>query len=177
MNIFVIQVLTHGEEKFIARANRISLAGESLGGSLIWPRRDLEVKKAGKKSIKQEPLYPGYLFYQAETVEPRDRQTLKRIPGFVRFLRNNQNIEPLSGEDKSLLKHFLSFGEVAQRSLVYFDEDNLIRIIQGPLKGLEGRIIKVNKRKKRAKVVLSLYNESFPIDLGFEVIEHSGEEK
>jgi transcriptional antiterminator NusG len=36
--------------------------------------------------------------------------------------------------------------------------------------GLEGRIIKVDKRKRRAKIMLDLYNDSFSIDLAFEVI-------
>ncbi|MCL2557796.1 MAG: antitermination protein NusG, partial [Treponema sp.] len=40
-----------------------------------------------------------------------------------------------------------------------------------PLKGLEGRIIKVDKRKKRAKIRLDLYDESFAIDLAFEIID------
>jgi transcriptional antiterminator NusG len=36
--------------------------------------------------------------------------------------------------------------------------------------GLEGSIIKVDKRKGRAKIKLDLYNDSFSIDLAFEVI-------
>jgi len=36
---------------------------------------------------------------------------------------------------------------------------------------IEGKIIKVDRRKKRAKVVLDLYDEAFSIDLAFEVIE------
>jgi transcriptional antiterminator NusG len=36
--------------------------------------------------------------------------------------------------------------------------------------GLEGRIVKVDRRKGRAKIMLDLYNDSFSIDLGFEVI-------
>ena len=39
------------------------------------------------------------------------------------------------------------------------------------MKGLEGRIIKVDKRKRRAKISLSLYEESFTIDFGFEILE------
>ena len=39
------------------------------------------------------------------------------------------------------------------------------------MKGLEGRIIKVDRRKKRAKIKLSLYEESFRVDFGFEILE------
>jgi transcriptional antiterminator NusG len=43
-------------------------------------------------------------------------------------------------------------------------------VISGPLSGLEGRIIKADKRKGRAKVKLDLYGDSFCIDLAFEVL-------
>jgi transcriptional antiterminator NusG len=53
---------------------------------------------------------------------------------------------------------------------VYFNENSRIVVVEGPLVGLEGRIIKVDKRKGRAKISLDLYNDSFAIDLAFEVI-------
>jgi transcription termination/antitermination protein NusG len=43
-------------------------------------------------------------------------------------------------------------------------------VINGPLKGLEGKIVKVDKRKGRAKVKLDLYDESFLVDLSFELL-------
>jgi transcriptional antiterminator NusG len=42
--------------------------------------------------------------------------------------------------------------------------------MDGPLLGLEGKIIKVDRRKKRAKIKLNLYDDSFTVDLAFEVI-------
>ena len=78
---------------------------------------------------------------------------------------------PLADNDLSLLRHFLSFGEVTVPSKVYFDENSRICVIEGALKGLEGKIIKVDRRKQRAKVLLDMYTDSFPIDLAFDVIE------
>ncbi|MDR1893785.1 MAG: antiterminator LoaP [Spirochaetales bacterium] len=169
MNIYVIQALTGQEEKFLALAKR-SLPPED-GNRLIWPRRDLERLSRGRWFAKREPLYPGYVFYRADSVDPENYRAFQSIPGFLRFLMGRENILPLSQDDLTLLSHFLAFGEIVPRSQVYFDENNLIRIVQGPLMGLEGRIIKVNRRKKRAKVALSLYAKSFPVDLGFEILE------
>jgi len=179
MNIFVIQVMTLGEEKFIALAKQaLSREGypAEAGEQLLWPRRILEIRRAGRRFSRESALYPGYLFYRAEDLDPDFYHLIRRIPGFIRFLKDNHHIEPLSREDEELLRHFLSHGEVMGASRAYFDKDNRIRIVQGPLKGLEGRIIKVDKRKKRARVVLSLYKESYPIDLGFEIIQPAGEQ-
>jgi len=67
----------------------------------------------------------------------------------------------------------MSFGKVADTSKVVFDENERIVVIEGPLKGLEGSIIKINKRKGRAKVSLDMCESSFLIDLSFEILDRS----
>ncbi len=44
-------------------------------------------------------------------------------------------------------------------------------MIQGPLQGIEGFIIKVNRRKHRAKVRLTIAESVMILDLAFEVME------
>ena len=51
-----------------------------------------------------------------------------------------------------------------------FDANQRIVVEKGPMKGLEGQIIKVDKRKKRARVRLDLYDSTFEIDFGFELL-------
>ena len=89
----------------------------------------------------------------------------------MRFLRESSSPSPLSARDVLLLRHFISFGEYADTSKVTFDQNDRIVVLEGPLRGLEGHIVKVNRRKGRAKVLLDMYGEQFPIDLGFEVVE------
>ena len=180
MNYFVLQVMTGEEQKFIKLAeynlNTQRIAGaESI--KFIWPKRKLTIRRRGKLTDKTESIFPGYLFIQTEHVDPDLYWALKRTSGFIRFMKSNQDIEPIRNNDKKLLLHFLSFGEIVEKSRVWFDKDNLIRVVSGPMKGLEGRIIKVDRRKKRAKIKLSLYDESFKIDFGFEILEKVEDEE
>lgn len=183
MNYYVIQVRTGGESKYISLARRAILTTPDSGlspDSLLWPRRKLRIRKRGVEREKDAPIFPGYVFLEAEELDGDAYWLLRRTPGFYRYLKDNQNVEPLRGSDRSTLMHFLSFGEVVQKSKVYFDENKRIRVIHGALKGLEGRIVKVDRRKKRARVQLSLYEDSFHIDFGFEVLEpmdRNGEQK
>jgi len=95
----------------------------------------------------------------------------RRTDGFYRFLRTNQDIAPLSDRDLEIVLHFIkSAGPIAGKSRVYFDENARIVVVEGPLMGLEGKIVKVDKRKRRAKIKLDLYDDSFTIDLAFDVI-------
>jgi transcriptional antiterminator NusG len=167
MPFFVLQIRTGGEEKFRRQAEKVLLPGQ---GELFWPRRSLRERRAGKWRETIAPIFPGYLFLRAESLAPELFRELKALPGFTRFLRDNSDVEPLGERDLALLQNFLSFGEVVQPSRVRFDLDRRIQVLDGPLKALEGRIVRVDRRKRRARVRLELYENSFLIDLGFEDI-------
>jgi transcriptional antiterminator NusG len=167
MPFFVLQVRTGGEEKFRRQAEKVLAPGH---GELLWPRRSLRVRRAGVWRETVAPIFPGYLFLRAESLSSGLFRELKSLPGFSRFLRDNSNVEPLGERDLSILQHFLSFGEVVRPSRVCFDVERRIQVIDGPLKALEGRIVRVDRRKRRARVRLELYENSFLIDFGFEDI-------
>jgi len=167
MPFFVLQVRTGGEEKFRRQAEKALAPGQ---GELLWPRRSLRVRRAGVWRETVAPIFPGYLFLRASSLGSGIFRQLKRLPGFTRFLRDNSNVEPLGERDLAILQHFLSFGEVVRPSRVRFDVERRIQVIDGPLKALEGRIVRVDRRKGRARVRLELYENSFLIDFGFEDI-------
>jgi len=170
MNYYALQVKTRGEEKFI-RLFRGQHPEISL--PLYFPQRLLDIRRGGKIYPTKLAVFPGYVF-----LELPDRENildyhwaLRKTDGFFRFLRSNQDIAPLQSRDLELVLHFIkSVGPMAGKSQVYFDENSRIVVISGPLSGLEGRIIKADKRKGRAKIKLDLYGDSFCIDLAFEVL-------
>ena len=94
-------------------------------------------------------VFPGYIFVEASGDEEilACQWEFRRTEGFYRFLRSNQEITPLADRDLELVLHFIKNpGAVAGSSKVYFDENSRIIVVEGPLMGLEGRIIKVDKR-------------------------------
>jgi transcriptional antiterminator NusG len=169
MDYYVLQVYTGEEDRYMR------LAEEEIAGRarLLWPRRRLYIRKRGVRKKVLAPLFPGYLFLETEELTRSLIYSLRRVPGFVRLLESTADPRPLSGNDLELVRHFLGFGEVVQESKVTFDENNRIEVIEGPLQGLEGRIVKVDKRKGRAKVRLDLYKDSFLVDLGFEIMSQA----
>lgn len=172
MAYFAVQIWTGGEEKALKIARRQGLPADAR---LLWPRRNLRIRRGGAWKDSLAPIFPSYLFIQADRVDPDLYWTLKNMPGFIRFLQSNENIVPLSDKDQALLIHFLSFGEIVDKSKVIFDENNRIRVLSGAMKGLEGRIVKVDKRKGRAKIKLDMYQDSYLVDFGFEVLEPAKE--
>ena len=170
MNYYAIQVKSRGECQFIKRF-------KSLYPEIVLPmhflQRTLNIRKGGNTKPLTSAIFPGYIFIEAESddVILTCQWEFRRTDGFYRFLRSNQQITPLTDRDLEVVLHFINnAGPIAGRSKVYFNENSRIVVVEGPLLGLEGRIVKVDKRKERAKIILDLYNDSFSIDLGFEVI-------
>jgi len=170
MNYYAIQIKTRYEEQYIklfkAQHPHIDLP-------IHFPRRSLEIRRAGKLRTSTSAVFPGYIFIEAENDDEikNCQWEFRQTKGFSRFLRSNQEIIPLADRDLELVLHFIKkAGPIAGRSKVYFNENARIVVVEGPLCGLEGRIVKVDKRKGRAKIMLDIYNDSFSIDLAFEVI-------
>ena len=168
MPYYALQVRTGEEARYLAGATR---GLEEFPVQLHWPRRSLRIRRAGRWQESLAPIFSGYIFLAAPTVGPELYAMLRRPPGFIRFLLSNDNIVCLDRKDQDLLFHFLSFGEIVQKSVAYFDENRRIRVVSGPLKDLEGMIVRVDRRKGRARVRLEMYENSFEVDFGFDALE------
>jgi transcriptional antiterminator NusG len=169
MNYYAIQVKTRGEEKFMRLFKALH---PEVHLPMHFPRRRIDIRRRGIMRQSTSAIFPGYIFIEAEAEQIIAHQwDFRRTDGFYRFLKSNSNISPLADRDLELVLHFINrAGPIAGISKVYFNENARIVVIDGPMMGLEGKIIKVDKRKKRAKIKLDLYDDSFAIDLAFEVI-------
>jgi len=176
-NYYALQVKTREEEKIMRLAQAMN---PDLPMPLYFPQRDLKIRKGGSVRPSRLPIFPGYIFLELDSEEDVRRHgfALRKIEGFYRLLKSNREITPLQNRDLELVLHFIKkVGPVAGVSKVYFDEKSRIVVLHGPLSGLEGQIVKVDRRKKRAKIVLDLYDDNFSIDLAFDVIEKVKKEK
>ena len=174
MNYYTIQVRTKYEEHYI---KHFKARHPEINASLYFPRRRIIIRQRGKLIPTDAPVFPGYIFVETRAEEDmlRHQRAFRGTEGFFRFLRSNQDICPLSDRDMEMVLRFTTqFGPVAGISKVYFDRNSRIVVIEGPLAGLEGNIIKVDKRKGRAKIKLDIYDDSFAIDLAFETLEPAG---
>ena len=170
MKYFAVQVQTTKEDSYIELVSK-KLDFRSDKQDFIFLRRCLPIRKKGIVKNENKPIFSGYIFAKTCEIDSELYTIMKSTQYFVRFLPDNKNIRNIENRDLYLLEHFLRLGNVAKISTVSFDESQRIIVKEGPLKGLEGSIIKVDKRKQRAKIALDFANTQFAIDLAFEIIE------
>jgi transcriptional antiterminator NusG len=169
MDYYAIQVWTGHETDY---AERLQGDGK-CPATLAVPKRAMNLRKHGKIRRVERPIFSGYVFIGVKdaAMAPELRWMVRSTKYFVRILPDTNDPRPIHDADRRILSHFMSFGKVADTSKVIFDEQERIVVIEGPLKGLEGSIVKVDRRKCRAKIRLDMCEDSFLIDLSYEVLE------
>ena len=164
MKWYVLQVMT-GEEESVKKKIIRDLHGVY---PLVFKRKVMERRQGVWKEVTRI-LFPSYVFVQM-TMNEKNYYTVKDIPYVLSFLGSK---EPEAVPDKQManILRFCDDDEFVGISKIEIGKD--VKVIDGPLKGYEGQIIKIDKRKGRAKVRITLFQEEKEIDLGIEVIEAS----
>lgn len=166
MHYFALHIKTGSEEK-IRKAIEEKLTRNL---KVFCPMRELMIRKKGKTRKELKPMFAGYIFVEAEEISGPILSKLKTIPDFYQVLPSNKDIKPVRKEDMEFLNSLFTGSQLARLSKARFDENDRIQIIDGPLKGKEGLIVKVDRRKGRAKIVIKAFEKEHFVDLGFELI-------
>lgn len=106
------------------------------------------------------PLFPGYVFVRLAL---RDRWRVLQIPSLVRLVGFNGLPAALPDDEMEILRAGLS-GCLRAEPHPFFTVGRRVRIIGGPLAGLEG-VLKRKKNSLRVVVSLGLIQRSVSVDV------------
>ncbi len=132
--------------------------------------RELVIRRQGKRKLEKAPLYPGYIFIETSCNPQLLRELIKPIHSAIHFLHSNNNIQALVSDEEAALRKMLDYGTVLPRSRVSLTPNQPITIIDGPLKGMEGIIQRIDRRRERVKVRMIMSEKPFTFDLGIEIV-------
>lgn len=174
MRYFAVQIATRREDDWLERIR--PLANDIRFHKIM---KKMYIRRKGKTKLEDSLVFPGYIFfeYEDEKLPLNTIYEIRHSRFFIRFLPNNESPLPLNTRDSEIIRHFINFGGLIPPSLVKFDENQKIKVIEGPLQGIEGFIIKVDRRKHRAKVRLTIADSPMTLDLAFEIMETETTEK
>lgn len=131
--------------------------------------RQLKYRTCKKVKTQEEAiLFPSYVFFEApSSMEPSIEFPTQNV---IRILSMDNGIWQLQGEDKRFVKWLFQYDGLLGFSKAY-KEGYRIRIISGPLKDMEGKIKRVDKRGMSGQIILSFHGKDIPVWLGFELIK------
>lgn len=164
---YVIQVFGGKEQATLGLLKRF--VNEGVLQEAFIPRREVMRRNDGVTTKVIEILFPGYLFVVTE--KPRELcAQLKDVPTFTRMLGGgDKRFIPLNQSEIDWLEKFCGVNRVVEMSRGVI-EGNQVRVSEGPLKGREGVIERIDRHKQCAYVDMEFMGRVKSIKLGLEIV-------
>lgn len=159
-----------GEEEKTADMIRKEVSSWCIEDCFI-PKRERMKKFHGCWNKVEEILFHGYVFVISEQPEGLYRE-LQRIPKLTKILgRDKDYFVPLNEEERQFIWGIGDEKHKTGISKVEIVEGKGVRVVDGPLKDYEGKMVKVNLHKKEAKIQVEFMKRSIELYMGIELIQ------
>ncbi len=122
-----------------------------------WSRR-----KDRRKKIKL-PLFPGYLFVRS-LMDAHSHLEILKTDSVVRILGNDGTPIPIPEEQIQAIQSLIKNG-VAVTPCAYLKEGMRVRVVNGPLAGIVGILVKTQHKKHRLILSVDIIKESVSVEI------------
>lgn len=167
MPMYVIQVAGGREAHAKSLIERTM---PELVSECFVPRREMLRRVGGEWVRLTERLFPGYLFVTTGDILGVS-EALRRIPAFTRLLgKSDERIIPLSQDEVAWLTALMEPLEKVVELSVGVIEGDKVMIIDGPLKGHEALISKIDRHKRCACLDMRMFGRTKTIKVALEIV-------
>lgn len=156
-----------GYENAVARNLKQRI--ESLGMQdkifdVIVPTEKKIRVKGGKRVTEEERVYPGYVLVNM-IVTDDSWYVVRNTPRVTGFVGSGTQPVPLKDEELQAL-----LGRMHDESPKHFVDlsiDDLVMIVDGPFKDLEGKVGEIDTSRGKVKVLVAMFGRETPVELDF----------
>lgn len=120
--------------------------------------------KGGKRVVEEERVYPGYVLVEM-IVDDESWYVVRNTPRVTGFVGSGTQPVPLTKEEYDSLMKQMSTDTIKHK--VDLMTGDIVNIVDGPFKDLEGRIGEVDEKSGKVKVLVSMFGRETPVELDF----------
>ncbi len=157
-----------------ALEERIKLYG--LGprfGQVLVPTEEVVEVKNGQKKTTTRKFFPGYILVEMEM----DNQTwhvVKETPKVTGFVGQGRNPPPMREEEVKRITARIGGEEQKPKLAVNFERGEEVRVVDGPLAPVVGKVEEVNSARGRLRVTVTIFGRPTSVELDFTQVEKVG---
>lgn len=141
-----------------------SLGMEDKIFNVIVPTEKKIKIKAGKRVEVEEKIYPGYVMVDMVVTDDSwfvVRNT-PRVTGFV-----GSGVYPVPLDQKEIDELFGRMQKDTAKHSINLEVDDVVMVVDGPFKELEGKVEEVDEERGKVKVLVSMFGRDTPVELDF----------
>lgn len=163
--LYVIQIRT-GSERTVINECKTKISSDILR-DIYTPVYEEKYRENKVWKLRQKILFPGYVFVETDDVNELCFQ-LRLVTGFTRLISVDRN--PISvTEDEMILIDKLTGNNHIMEISEGIIEGSVIKVLSGPLRGLEGLLTKIDRHKCRGWIETDMFGRKQLIQVGLEI--------
>ena len=141
---------------------------ETLGVEHFLPMKSEYRQWSDRKQLVESPLFSGYLFVKIDILQDSKLQVLK-TRGVVSLVGNQTGPLPIPDDQIEAIRTVLDSGLDCIESPELFEGDR-VRVIRGPLSGLEGTLVR-NQSDTRLIITVDMIQRSVSVGVSRQDVE------
>ena len=168
---YAVQTYSGQESRVVQYVTEFIEAGdlEGLVSGIMSPSQEIVQIKNGKKVRSNRKFFPSYILVEME-LNKEAMHFIQNVNGVLGFV-GGQKPKPLKEiEVDRILGRESESGKV-EIAEIPFEIGGAVKIMAGPFKSFDGTIEELSAEKGKAKVMVSVFGRSTPVEVDFGQIE------
>lgn len=154
-----------GEEEAVARNLRQRIESlemqDKIFNVLVPKEKKIKIKN-GKRRVVEELIYPGYVLVEM-IVTDDSWYVVRNTPRVTGFVGSGTTPIPVPKQEVEELKKRM--GAEKPHYKINISKGDLVRIMDGSFKGLEGKVAEIDEQRGKVKVLVDLFGRETPVEL------------
>ena len=163
---YVLHTYSGYEDSVVHNLNqRIESMGmEDKIFEVIVPKEKKIKIRDGKRVTVEEKIFPGYVLVNM-IVTDDSWYVVRNTPNVTVFVGSGTVPSPISDDEVKVIQKRMGVEE--PKFKIDFGVNDLVRIMDGPFKGYEGKVSEIDEAKGKVKVLISIFGRETPVELDF----------
>ena len=130
---------------------------------LVPTEKKIKIKR-GKRIVEDEKIYPGYVLVEM-IVTDDSWYVVRNTPRVTGFIGAGTVPTPIASDEIKLLQKRMGVEEPEYKiDLIIGDA---IKVVDGPFKDFDGKILEVDEKRGKIKILISMFGRETPVELDF----------
>ena len=142
-------------------------------GQVLVPTEEVVEVRNGQKKTPTRKFFPGYILVEMEM----DNQTwhcVKETPKVTGFVGAGRRPPPMPEKEVNRIIHRLGGEEQKPKLAMTFERGEDVRVVDGPLSPVVGKVEEVNAARGRLRVTVTIVGRPTSVELDFTQVEKVG---
>lgn len=172
---YVVRAVSGKENKIKTyienEVNRLGF-GEFVEDILVPTEKVIQIRN-GKKISKERVYFPGYIMIKAN-LGGEIPHLIKSITNVIGFLGETKGGDPVPLRQSEVNRMLGKVDELTiqtENVVIPFVIGETIKVVDGPFKGFNGSVEKINEEKRKLEVMVKIFGRKTPLELSYLQVE------